>query len=425
MLGILSLISVIPFGDAVKIFKPLAKFADEILFGGKEALEVISKIPAGQRGLFSRFFAFLKNVGTQAIQKGISVLNGILRALEKFTGWIPGLGPKLKSFFSTIISKLEKFSTSFGTKVNKAAIDIASTVSNKSIRDFGKVGEIVSNGGTVSTIKKMENVTTTATGTPVMKEVEYFVVTPGKGKLGNMLEIPVADLQKMNYLKKNFPKGFEDLVNTKFKKQGPVAIQKYYKSAADLSAATEKNLIGKAINIGKKTFKIGKKTSIFFGKQIIKLINDGEPFTDSEGEVSTKHYGDVAIWSEMDKRRKKELEENPGQTYSVPKIDDVLQDKEMYDAILKQQNDIATKFGMPSMIPVAYYVAKNRGEDVPIEVNDFMKDAYSDSEREEMEKTIKDKIPSSKEEKSTPKLESYQFEFKPTKFKYLTPYSKF
>lgn len=402
LLATISFIAGVVFGagDVLKGFKPVAKYADEVFemtakgaSVGDAAMKVMKEVPEKQAGLLSRFLDYISKSIGPALGKISGMLNTFFGSfLNKIVGWIPLIGKPLKGTFESIAKFFKSYSDDM-VKFSNGWLKEGPTIAQSKIKEFIKVSSDAM-GTAGAKISK--------TGDKILVEI------PGRGTTSYSAKA----IMDSGLLIKRYPKG--ELAT--FLKSSD-NIPKYFNTLSDINSKFIPEIVGKTIHIGEKPLYLGPRAFTFFTKQIAKIYDgfSGGSFfgskdksavksdaTKEETSTENKANSGVAVSSLMQERMKKDLAKNPGQTYSVPMITDLTDpdNKEAYKAMLAQQNYYAKQFGLPSIIPVSYYMAKQTGEEIPSEAEEFMNSAYSKEELADM----KDKM-----DKGTPLKESRRY----------------
>jgi hypothetical protein len=355
ILGLISLIAMIPFGgDVAKGFKgvahvfsaPFSKLATKGAGKtiAKESAEVLMKQEGKVFGKSKRFLEYIKKSAAKVAASITSVISFLLKdVVGKAVGWVPFIGKPLRRFLTKIADMGKTVADNllvFSKEVDKP---IAQAISKKAAKNFKLMEEALETGGKV--IKKGDN----------------LVIKKG-GKV--IKEIPIADLSTFSNISAKFPNGpmksvlknSDDLATyyTFISKRGGLA-KKFLKRNSDV-------IIMRGLVLG--------KFSSFVAKQVVKLLgSSANALSDFEREgmedlISTQELNDrMEEHSNNEKERK-------GSVIDVPYIDQQLKDRPetelkeddlVYD-LQKHLNYNAQRMGLPSFPAYVYARAKEENE---------------------------------------------------------------
>lgn len=402
ILGIISLIAMIPFGgDVAKGFKGVAHIFSKPfskLFtkgAGKEIAKESAEIMIKQEGkAFSKSKRFLEFIKKSAARIAAQVSSAIAFLLEKVVakavGWVPIIGKPLKKF----ILKL----ADYGKIVADNLLGFAKTVdgpitkeiSEKAAANFAKMEKTIEKGG------------------KVVKEGDHLIIMPLKGKPE---KIPIADLATWSNISKKFPDG---PMKSVLKNSDDVA--DYYVFISKTGKASRKFIQKNADVIIVRGLVLSKFQS-FIAKQIIKLLgSSGKALSDYELDGMSNIITNKELNDRMDdhvrneKKRKKSL-------IDVPYIDQQLKDNpetELREDQLVQdlQNHLnynAKRMGLDDFPQYIYAKAKAEKED---EITDLYVDHSISGEKYDELMGYK--------KGSSPIGESLAYSYE---FKYIKPFS--
>lgn len=397
ILAAISLVAaVIPVaGDVLKGFKGVAGPASKVLYASakganvtEEALKVMKTLPGKQRGLFARFMEYLAKTIGPALAKVSSLLEAFFgKFLGKITSYIPLIGKPLSKFFDNIAAACGKFTKEMDPIKGLGNLtEAAAQQSVKNAEQFMK-----------SASKALDE------GGEIIKSGDDIVI---KNADGSIEKFAIEDFANAAAYSKKFPSG---PMADYFKKggAGEAAAVDYYTNLSKLSkAASAEGIVGKTINFGVKSLAFSGKGIAFLAKQIVKIMFSKE-LQEATGQKEAEAFAGTAIQDLMDKRFKEMREQNPDFRYGPVLIEDGLRDTEFYKALVDQQNYYADRTNMPHIIPVAYFNAKEAGEDIPEDVDLLMSTVYSPMEIKKMEETMNEAPSNTSESMSFKRILSY------------------
>lgn len=378
-LATISFISGVTFGagDILKGFKPVAKYADEVFLStskganiGDAAYEVMKSIPSDKVNLFQRFLDYIFKMIGPVLEKISRILDVFINSfIAKVAGWLPILGKPLKSFFESI----GKFFKEYADNMHKFSNDwikAKPALMAKETENFIKAAtDAMNTGGTIQ--KKGPNI----------------IIT---NKTGNPLTFNADSILNSGLIIRRYPNG----PLSKFIKNSHYATQ-YFNTISEINSKLLPNLIGGSFKIGSKTLYIKPRVFTFFVKQLLKIyknfgfssINDEKSNSNNNLENNSenpeiKAHTYTALAEAMRNKVKREMKKNPDLIYYVPTTMSMSDEdnKEMLDAIVAQQNFYAKKLGLPEILPASYFKAKEDGDEIPNEVDEFMKSMYTEKE---------------------------------------------
>ena len=337
LLGTISLIAgLIPFGgDVLKGFKGVAGPMEKVLVstatkGNKAGVEVLSKVPAKDKGLVIKGLRFIARNIMGALGKAGKILESFFSSfLAKVTGWIPFIGKPLRSFFNKIgqtfgkySDNMTNFSKGFGTvekETLKLALKESDLLVSKTLAGKGKMAL-----------------------DPATNLVNCYDTS---GKLLGQFSPELLTNTKV--LNSKYPNLFKVSKDPQGKQ-----ILAYYNSVGRSSAKLSDGAAKYFMKKGWSAVKGTSRLAAFLGKQIIKLITGKEPQEAGYTDAEVEYWGNSSLNSWIADRIKKEKEET-GAAY-LPSIMLDSSDEEVFTRITNYQNNYADLLGMPHIIPVVY-----------------------------------------------------------------------
>ena len=371
ILGLISLIAMIPFGgDVAKGFKgvahtfskPFSKLATKGAGKGiaKESAEVLMKQEGKTFGKSKRFLEFIKKSAARIASSISSAVSFLLKdVVGKAVGWVPFIGPPLRKFFTKIANFAKNIADNLLVFSKSVDAPIAKAISKKAAKNFKYMDEALAAGG------------------KVVKEGEKLVITKG-GKV--VKKIPIDDLAKYSNISRKFP-------------DGPMS--KILKNSDDV--ATFYTFISKRGGQARKFLQKNKsvvlvrglvlsKFQSFIAKQVVKLLGAS---ADALSDFEKDGMNDIITTQELNDRMEEHAQnekERKGSVIDVPYIDQQLEDRpetdlkedELVYDLQKHLNYNAKRMGLPSFPSYVYARAKEENEK---EMQDFYTDhAISDEE---------------------------------------------
>jgi hypothetical protein len=325
---------VIGGGDALKLLKGAVKPSEKVLValtkegGSKQAAEMLSKMPAKEKGgVVKLLTGIFGNLGG-ALGKATSLFGRFISSFGKVTGYIPGLGGALKWVFDG----LGKTLTKFGQKMTLCSANF-------------KLATAASKKAAAATIDA-----TLKGGGDFVFDGPWVKIFNKEGK------------QVGKYPTKQFDKiSGEALANITAKKAGSKEASKIlYKNGDDVAKVT-KTLESPAVNASmrkraysffnttpfwKGSKRFVKDLPFFLGKQIYKLIF-GTPWVDGESSKWSKRevegHGNGAFNNWISDRL--EEEKNKTGAVYVPALMLDSDDQEVVDKVTDYQNHFAKLYG--------------------------------------------------------------------------------
>ena len=329
MLAIISLIAAIIMGagDGLKLFKPVAKPAEQIFVklarkgGVEEAAEALAK--TGSKGPVMRFLGLLASMVGTALSKASTLLAKFIQGIGKIVSWIPGLGGLLRPIFDGLGGILTKFGDSMSL--------------------FASNFKLLEKGGAKVAVKEIDDA--------IASGVNFYISKDGKWVtlLGKDTKYPaeaIANAYKMVNPKNNilFKNGAEWV--------------KYHKAVTSPAAkAAFRDRIGAFLKTRFNAETVAAfKTRLpyFIGKQIYKLIfgSDFVPGKSKWSKEEVEGHGNGAF-NDFIRRRIEEEKRKTGADY-VPSLVLDSTDQEAFDKITDYQNHYAQISGKPSIMHVVY-----------------------------------------------------------------------
>ncbi len=407
VLGIISLIAMIPFGgDVAKGFKGVAHlfskpFSKLFTKGAgktiaKESAEVMIKQEGKAFGKSKRFLEFIKKSASKIAANVASAISFLLEnVIAKVVGWIPGLGKPLKKFILRIADYGRIVADNLLGFAKTVDGPIAKEISEQAAKNFDTMEKALASGG------------------KVVKEGDHLIVTVGKGA---PKKIPIDNIASWSNISKKFPDGPMKKI---LKSSDDVA--KYYEFISKTGGAARKFIQRNADVIIVRGLVLSKFQS-FIAKQIVKLLgSSGKALSDYEKDgisniMTNKELNDrMDDHIENEKKRKKSL-------IDVPYIDQQLKDNPDTDDVdesgLAQdlQNHLnyrAKQMGMDDFPQYIYAKAKAEKED---EITDLYVDHSISTER------YNELMGYDTNNSKNPIGESMQYS---SNFKYIKPFSAF
>jgi hypothetical protein len=263
-----------------------------------------------------------KNAKT-AIPKAVKILKKFfVKFLKAATGWLPFIGKPLRKFFDDIIKKLDDFAEI----TVKASDDLTEAAAKSSMREVDDFLSAAAESGS-----KIES------GTHGGLRVK---LPDGTFKLLDPKHIKNMDMITSRYGK----------TLTKEIKNTNMNLSDFYSGIAKVSEQVGR-WYDKPMRIGAKLFTIHRGTVLFLAKQFIKMAASIDGLTGELSEPELEAVGNAMISTEMQRKMKEERKKDPKVKYSVP-ILDPLKDNESVEMLRKYQNQMAERFGLPSIIKV-------------------------------------------------------------------------
>ena len=354
ILGVISLIAMIPFGgDVAKGFKGVAgafskpfskittKGAGETI--AKESAEVLIKQEGKTFSKSKRFLEYIKKSAAKIAANISSAISFLLeKVVAKAVGWVPFIGKPLKKFFTRIADYGKIVADNLMTFAKTVDGPISKQVSKKAAANFAKMEKALASGG------------------KVVKEGGELVITSGK----NISRVPIDDLAKFSNISKKFPDG---PMKSILRSSDDVA--DFYVFISKTGGKTGKFLAKNADVILYKGLKLRGLKS-FIAKQIVKLLGDsGKALSDYELEGMTN----VVTTKELNDRMREHVaneEKRKGSVIDVPYIDQQLEDNpdtelredELVYDMQKHLNYNAKRMGLPGFPEYVYARAKEEKE---------------------------------------------------------------
>jgi len=373
ILGIISLIAMIPFGgDVLKGFKGIAKNFDgpfKNIFksgSGKQIAEESAEVLMKQKGKgFSKSKRFLEYIKKSAAKIGAVIANAVKflfeSVLAKAVGWIPFIGKHLKAFFLKIAKKGKIVADNLTSFAKHVDAPIAKKITKEAAKNFKAIDVALKGGGTV------------------VKEGGELVIKKG-GKVIN--KIPINELAKFSNISKKFPDG---PMKSMLKTSDDVA--EYYVFLGKTTKSTNKwfKTIGDTSVLG-GPLKV-RDWKLFIGKCIVKVLgSSGDALSDFEEDGLSDVVTTQDLNKLMDKHKYNEMKRK-GSVIDVPYIDQMMRDRpetedidesKLADAFTKHLNYNAERMGLPSFDSYVYAKAKNDREEELVKI--YTENAISDKE---------------------------------------------
>lgn len=362
---------------SAKISDDAVKLASEASPKTIEALEYISKssgktIPA------------IKNMAAK-------IFDGLL---SNIVGWLPFIGKPLKKFFDSI----GKMIRGFGKDASKFADDIPKIIKEAEVRQLDEFFKA-----------------STKQGATITKKGNNLVI---RNTAGEIKEIPASLLLRKNILRKRFGGAMSSQMDDTIKRLD-LNIADFYESLSKNVKYFNKNIVGKTLKIGSKSFIIKKSWLAFLSKQIMKIVNG----TDIETGVDITPEAEAVSISSLSRIAKdiqlKELNKNKDAVYITPNFNDTLEDTDGHKVINNQLNYNAKMLGLPKIEYIPYYTSGEKDK-WPEGLKEFM-EAGIDPNAEpfkQMEKTLSSP-------KKTKNIFSKKKKVQENKLVHLVPFSKF
>ena len=329
MLAIISLIAAIIMGagDGLKLFKPVAKPAEQIFVklarkgGVEEAAEALAK--TGSKGPVMRFLGLLASMVGTALSKASTLLAKFIQGIGKIVSWIPGLGGLLRPIFDGLGGILTKFGDSMSL--------------------FASNFKLLEKGGAKVAVKEIDDA--------IASGVNFYISKDGKWVtlLGKDTKYPAEAVARAY-----------NIVNPKNNilfKNGAEWV-KYHKAVTGPAAkAAFRDRIGAFLKTRFNAETVAAfKTRLpyFIGKQIYKLIfgSDFVPGKSKWSKEEVEGHGNGAF-NDFIRRRIEEEKRKTGADY-VPSLVLDSTDQEAFDKITDYQNHYAQISGKPSIMHVVY-----------------------------------------------------------------------
>jgi hypothetical protein len=373
ILGIISLLAMIPFGGTVALgFKGVAKsfskpFSKLLGKGAgkeiaKESAEVLAKQSGGIFAKSKRFLNFIKKSAASIaanISKAISFL--LESVIAKAVGWVPFIGKPLKKFFTKIADYGKIIADNLTTFAKTVDGPIATQMTKKAAENFAK----------------MEKALATKGG-KVVKEGDHLIITAGKGAKPE--KILIDEISTFSNISKKFPDG---PMKSVLKTSDDVADYYVFLSKA---GGKSKNYLDKVADLFVyKGLKVRGLRS-FIAKQFVKFLGEsGKALSEYEKQamsdiVTTREINDRM--NEFAKNERKRL----GADYVVPYVDQLLKDNpdtelredELANDLQRHLNYNAKRLGLPGFPEYVYAKAKEEKEN---ELAEFYSDHQISNEK--------------------------------------------
>jgi hypothetical protein len=356
ILGIISLIAMIPFGgDVAKGFKAVAGLFSKPFSkifnkgAGKEIAQNSAAVLGKQSGeTFAKSKRFLNYIKKSAAQIAANITSAISFLLEKVVakavGWVPFIGKPLKKFLTNIADYGKIVANNLLDFAKHIDAPIAAQITKKASRNFKLMEDTLRSGGKVT--KKGTDIVIKDSSKKVLKK------------------IPIDDIATFSNISKKFPDGpMKSVLKT------PNSVADYYvfisKTGSSAGAFLNKNA---GVILYKKLTLRGLK--FFIAKQIIKLLGDsGKALSDYELEGITNVITTKELNDRMSEHAKNERERK-GSLIDVPYIDqqlkdnpdtEIREDQLVYD-LQKHLNYNAQLMGLPNFPEYVYAKAKEEKE---------------------------------------------------------------
>ena len=356
ILGVISLIAMIPFGgDVAKGFKGVAGAFDNPfskLFtkgAGKEIAEESATVLMKQEGkTFAKSKRFLDYIKKSAAKIAANISSAISFLLEqvvaKAVGWVPFIGKPLKKFLTKLADYGRIVADNLTTFAKTVDAPIAKAVTKEAKASFDLMETTLTKGG------------------KVVKEGDKLIVKEASGKV--VKEIPIDEVAKFSNITKKFPDG----PMSKVLKNGD-DVARFYEFISKTGGKARKFLQKNTDTIIIRGLVLSKFQS-FIAKQIIKLLgSSAKAMSDYELEGMT----DVITTDQLNSRMAEHaanVKKKTGATYVVPYIDqqlkddldtDLKEDELVYD-LQKHLEYNAQRMGLPSFPSYIYARAKEENE---------------------------------------------------------------
>lgn len=356
ILGVISLIAMIPFGgDVAKGFKGVAGAFDNPfskLFtkgAGKEIAEESATVLMKQEGkTFAKSKRFLDYIKKSAAKIAANISSAISFLLEqvvaKAVGWVPFIGKPLKKFLTKLADYGRIVADNLTTFAKTVDAPIAKAVTKEAKASFDLMETTLTKGG------------------KVVKEGDKLIVKEASGKV--VKEIPIDEVAKFSNITKKFPDG----PMSKVLKNGD-DVARFYEFISKTGGKARKFLQRNTDTVIVRGLVLSKFKS-FIAKQIIKLLgSSAKAMSDYELEGMT----DVITTDQLNSRMAEHaanVKKKTGATYVVPYIDqqlkddldtDLKEDELVYD-LQKHLEYNAQRMGLPSFPSYIYARAKEENE---------------------------------------------------------------
>ena len=356
ILGVISLIAMIPFGgDVAKGFKGVAGAFDNPfskLFtkgAGKEIAEESATVLMKQEGkTFAKSKRFLDYIKKSAAKIAANISSAISFLLEqvvaKAVGWVPFIGKPLKKFLTKLADYGRIVADNLTTFAKTVDAPIAKAVTKEAKASFDLMETTLTKGG------------------KVVKEGDKLIVKEASGKV--VKEIPIDEVVTFSNITKKFPDG----PMSKVLKNGD-DVARFYEFISKTGGKARKFLQKNTDTIIIRGLVLSKFKS-FIAKQIIKLLgSSAKAMSDYELEGMT----DVITTDQLNSRMAEHaanVKKKTGATYVVPYIDqqlkddldtDLKEDELVYD-LQKHLEYNAQRMGLPSFPSYIYARAKEENE---------------------------------------------------------------
>lgn len=356
ILGIISLIAMIPFGgDVLKGFKGIAKNFDgpfkTITKSGagktiaKESSEVLMKQSGKKFSKSKRFLEYIKKSAAKVVASISNVISFLFKGvLAKAVGWIPFIGKPLKKFFL----KIAKVARTIGDNLLGFAkhIDepVAKAMTAQAEKNFTKMSKAIESGG------------------KVVKEGDHLVVIPLRGK---PTKIPIDELSTWSNISKKFPDGpmksvlksSDDIADYYvFMSKTSKNTNKWLKRAGDVS------VFGTRLTV--------RDWKLFLAKCIVKVLgSSGNALSDQELDA----YSDMVTSQDVNAMMEEHIEnekKRKGSVLEVPYVDKLMRDfpetdldeSEIAQKLQDHLDYNAKRMGLPSFGSYKYAMAKHDKE---------------------------------------------------------------
>ena len=356
ILGVISLIAMIPFGgDVAKGFKGVAgafskPFSKIFTKGaGKEIAEESATVLMKQEGkTFAKSKRFLEYIKKSAAKIAANISSAISFLLEnvvaKAVGWVPFIGKPLKKFLTKIANYGRIVADNLTTFAKTVDAPIAKAVTKEAKASFDAMEIALTKGG------------------KVVKEGDKLVVKEASGKIAK--EIPIDEVAKFSNISKKFPDG----PMSKVLKTGD-DVARFYTFISKTGGKASKFLGKNADVILYRGLRVRGFKS-FIAKQIVKLLgSSAKAMSDYELEGMTDIVTTDQLNSKMAEHAAN-IKKKTGATYVVPYIDqqlkddldtDLKEDELVYD-LQKHLEYNAQRMGLPSFGSYIYARAKEEKE---------------------------------------------------------------
>lgn len=356
ILGIISLIAMIPFGgDVAKGFKGVAglfsnPFSKIFNKGAGQGIAQGSAAVLGKQSgvTFAKSKRFLNYIKKSAAQIAANITSAISFLLEKVVakavGWVPFIGKPLQKFLTNIADYGKIVANNLLDFAKHIDAPIAAQITKKAAKNFKLMEDTLKSGGKVT------------------KKGTDLVIKDSSKKV--LKTIPIKDIATFSNISKKFPNGpMKSVLKT------PNGVADYYvfisKAGSSAGAFLNKNA---SVILYKKLTVRGLK--LFIAKQIIKLLGDsGKALSDYEVEGITDIITTKELNDRMSEHAKNERERK-GSLIDVPYIDQQLEDNPdtelredqlVYD-LQKHLNYNAQLMGLPNFPEYVYAKAKEEKE---------------------------------------------------------------